>query len=102
MTSTSSDRPHRGPLIPVLALVATALVSGCAVDTTALDGGAADVLGSDPDRTADHPLLRRDDLGRGYRENADPGEGEDLTEAGCLSALDALSIPATQRLTVTF
>src|SRR3712207_305477 len=98
MTRPMSRRPGRGSATAALVLSITALASGCAIQPGDREDG---VVGVDPSWEGDEPLLSEDDLAGGYRDDPAPGEGEDLTQAGCLSAVDALDDHAVRQSTVT-
>ena len=87
MTRPMSRRPGRGSATAALVLSITALASGCAIQPGDREDG---VVGVDPSWEGDEPLLSEDDLAGGYRDDRAPGEGADLTQAGCLSAVDPL------------
>ncbi|MGY1698018.1 MULTISPECIES: hypothetical protein [unclassified Geodermatophilus] len=94
MTTTS---PSRARVLAALALTTAAvLAAGCTVEVS----GPDDVPG--PGAREDGPLLRADDVGPDHRVDPDPAADDDLTRAGCLSAVDALGAGATERWSVTF
>jgi len=84
---------HRGGLLAVTAAAVLVLLGGCDAAGVGFDPGGTD--------DSAHPLLRADDLGLGYRDDPAPGD-DDLTRAGCLSALELLGSGASRRSTVTF
>ncbi len=90
---TRTRRPRSG-LFAVTAGAVLALLAGCDAAGVASDPGGKDDSG--------HPLVRADDLGRGYRDDPAPGKDDDLTRAGCLSALELFGSGASRRSTVTF
>ncbi|GAB2759631.1 hypothetical protein GCM10027039_19700 [Terrabacter koreensis] len=71
------------------------LAAACSIGTT-----DSRTVGLDPSWTGPSPLLTKDDLPLGYSNDASADE-EDLTEAGCLSAVTSLASTATDRRTAT-
>jgi hypothetical protein len=82
------------------AMVLFAALTACSVDLGDGDGDSA--VGLDSVRQGDTPLLRTDDLGRGYVRQDRFEEADDLTKAGCLAEVERLGVSAADRMAASF